>query len=177
MPINFTHNGRRPATATNVYVPGAFRPNMAPGKTYDDVRLDWDRPGPCRHIIACAEPCADINAFAIPGSYTAGNAGCNIINGPGMFCHQFGLSYRSRFLLRSELRACCALNLRRSNTFFSPPGATVDFRNPQTFGKITAQQGGFSGRGARTMKTAIFPPAILTESPTRESVGTQGRRS
>ncbi|MCI0423362.1 MAG: hypothetical protein L0312_29785 [Acidobacteria bacterium] len=35
--------------------------------------------------------------------------------------------------------------------FFSPSaatGATVDFANPQTFGKITSQQGGFSGLSA-----------------------------
>jgi hypothetical protein len=34
IPINFTHNGRLPGTATNVYLPGALRPDMAPGKTY-----------------------------------------------------------------------------------------------------------------------------------------------
>ena len=84
IPITFTHNGRLPGSATNVYLPGALRPDMAPGKTYEDIQLEWDRHGPCRHIVACEEPWANINAFAIPASYTAGNAGRNIINGPGM---------------------------------------------------------------------------------------------
>jgi hypothetical protein len=74
----------------------------------------------------------------------------------GMFWHQFGLSKqipvteRIKGMLRVEFTAPFKY------PFFSPPGSTVDFRNPQTFGKITAQQGGFSGLGARTMTTAIF---------------------
>ncbi|HUQ91367.1 MAG TPA: hypothetical protein VM120_06785 [Bryobacteraceae bacterium] len=155
-PLTFTHNGRLPGTVTNVYLPGALRPDMAPGKTYDDIKLEWNRHGPCRHTVACAEPWANINAFAIPASYTAGNAGRNIINGPGALWHQFGftkkipVTERIRGMLRVELTAPFKY------PFFSAPGTTVDFRNPQTFGKITAQQGGFSGLGARTMSTAIF---------------------
>ncbi len=103
---------------------------MAPGKTYDDIQLDWNRKGPCRHTVACAEPWADINAFAIPASYTAGQAGRNILNGPGMFWHQFGLSKhipiteRIKGMLRVEFTAPFKY------PFFSPPsgaGATVDF--------------------------------------------------
>ena len=155
-PITFSHNGRLPGNVTNVYLPGSLRPDMAPGKTYDDIKLDWDRHGPCRHIVACAEPWANINAFSIPASFTAGGAGRNIINGPGMFWHQFGLTKwipvteRIKGMLRVEFTAPFKY------PFFSPPGSTVDFRNPQTFGKITGQQGGFSGLGARTMTTAIF---------------------
>ena len=156
IPLNFTHNGRLTGGASNVYLPGVLRPNMAPGKTYDDIELEWDRHGPCRHTVACALPWADINAFAIPASYTPGQAGRNIINGPGMFWHQFGLSKnipvteRIRGMLRVEFTAPFKY------PFFNPPGTTVDFANPQTFGKITGQQGGFSGLGARTMTTAIF---------------------
>ena len=40
--------------------------------------------------------------------------------------------------------------------FFNPPSSVVDFRNPQTFGKITSQQGGFSGLGAVTETMLIF---------------------
>jgi hypothetical protein len=155
IPINFVHNGRL-AGRTNVYLPGQLRPNMAAGKTYEDIQLDWNRKGPCRHTVACAEPWADINAFAIPASFTQGQAGRNILNGPGMFWHQFGLSKhipvteRIKGMLRVEFTAPFKY------PFFTAPGATVDFANPQTFGKITSQQGGFSGLGARTMTTAIF---------------------
>ena len=159
IPITFTHNGRLPGTITNVYLPGTLRPDMAPGKTYEDVQLEWDRHGPCRHSVSCAEPWADLNAFAIPASYTAGQAGRNIINGPGMFWHQFGLSKRFTFTERIRGMLRVEFTAPFKYPFFSPPsgtGTTVDFRNPQAFGKITAQQGGFSGLGARTMTTAIF---------------------
>ncbi|MEX2261195.1 MAG: carboxypeptidase regulatory-like domain-containing protein [Bryobacteraceae bacterium] len=155
IPITFLHNGRLPGR-TNVFLPGTQRPDMATGKTYDDIQLNWDRHGPCRHTVACALPWADINAFAIPASFTPGQAGRNIVNGPGMFWHQFGLSKnipvteRIKGMLRIEFTAPFKY------PFFNPPGSTVDFANPQTFGKITAQQGGFSGLGARTMTTAIF---------------------
>jgi hypothetical protein len=156
VPITFTQNGRLPGNVTNVYLPGAQRPNMAPGKTYDDIKLDWDRKGPCRFIVACALPWADINAFAIPPSFTPGMVGRNIINGPGMLWHQFALSKtipvteRIRGMLRVDVTAPFKY------PFFNPPSSVVDFRNPQTFGKITSQQGGFSGLGAVTETMLIF---------------------
>jgi Carboxypeptidase regulatory-like domain/TonB dependent receptor len=155
-PITFTHNGQLPNNVTNVYLPGAMRPNMAPGKTYEDVKLEWDRKGPCRHIVACALPWADINAFAIPPSYTPGTVGRNIINGPGMFWHQGALSKsipvteRIKGMLRVDFTAPFKY------PFFNPPNAVVNFRNPTTFGKITSQQGGFSGLGAVTETMVIF---------------------
>jgi hypothetical protein len=156
IPMTFSNTGRLPGNVTNVYLPGGLRPNLAPGKTYDDIRLDWDRHGNCRHTVACAQPWADINAFSIPASFTTGAVGRNILSGPGMFWHQFGLSKwipvteRIKGMLRVEFTAPFKY------PFFSAPGTAVDFRNPQTFGKITAQQGGFSGLGARTMTTVIF---------------------
>ncbi len=156
VPITFTTNGRLPGSTTNVYLPGALRPNMAPGKTYDDIKLDWDRKGPCRFIVACALPWADINAFAIPPSFTPGQAGRNIINGPGMLWHQFALAKsipvteRIKGMLRVDFTAPFKY------PFFNPPSSVVDFRNPQTFGKITSQQGGFSGLGAVTETMVIF---------------------
>jgi hypothetical protein len=106
--------------------------------------------------VACAEPWADINAFAIPASFTPGQAGRNILNGPGMFWHQFGLSKQIPVTERISGMLRVEFTAPFKYPFFSPPGTTVDFANPQTFGKITAQQGGFSGLGARTMTTAIF---------------------
>src|SRR5262249_5656833 len=159
VPITFTQNGGVPNGMTNVFLPGAQRPNMAPGKTYDEIKLPWDRKGPCRLVVAaaCNLPWADINAFAIPPSFIPGQAGRNIINGPGMFWHQFALSKtipvteRIRGMLRADFTAPFKY------PFFNPPSSTVvDFRNPQTFGKITSQQGGFSGLGAVTETMIIF---------------------
>jgi hypothetical protein len=156
VPLTFSHNGQLPGNVTNVYLPGAMRPDMAPGKTYDDIQLEWDRKGPCRHVVACALPWADINAFAVPASFTPGQAGRNIINGPGMFWHQFAMlkaipvTERIKGTLRVDVTAPFKY------PFFSAPSTAVNMRNPQTFGKITTQQGGFSGLGAVTETMIIF---------------------
>src|SRR5207247_1225363 len=54
--------------------------------------LDWDRYGPCRHSVACKLPWADINAFAIPASFTPGQTGRNILSGPGYVWHQITIA-------------------------------------------------------------------------------------
>jgi hypothetical protein len=156
IPMTFSHNGQLPGNVTNVYLPGAMRPDMAPGKTYDDIQLDWDRKGPCRHIVACALPWADISAFAVPASYTPGQSGRNIINSPGMLWHQFALMKTIPFneRIKGTLRADFTAPFKYP--FFSAPSTAVNFRNPQTFGKITSQQGGFSGLGAVTETMIVF---------------------
>ncbi|MDA1315833.1 MAG: carboxypeptidase regulatory-like domain-containing protein [Acidobacteria bacterium] len=155
-PMSFTHNGGLPTGGTNRFLPGTLRPDIAAGKTYNDIQLDWDRHGPCRHSVACAEPWADINAFAIPGSFTLGQAGRNIINGPGMFWHQFSLSKAIPVTERIKGTLRVDFTAPFKYPFFGRPRSAVDFRNPQNFGKITGQQGGFSGLGARTETMVIF---------------------
>lgn len=71
---------------------GVLRLDMAPGKTYSDITIPWDSHGPCRHILSCSLPWADINAFAYPPSFTAGQVGRNILTGPGNIWHQFSVS-------------------------------------------------------------------------------------
>jgi hypothetical protein len=142
-PITFTFAG-----SSNVYLPGVLRPDMAPGKTYEDIKLAWDSHGPCRFNVACALPWADINAFAYPASFTPGQAGRNIVNGPGILWHE--VSGAKEFLFRERLRASLRLDVNNpfKRYFFAPPNSVVDFRNPQTFGKITGTQGLTSGIGA-----------------------------
>jgi hypothetical protein len=151
LPMTFSFTG-----APGNYLPGATRPNMAPGKTYDDIELDWDRKGPCRHQQACALPWADINAFAYPAAFTPGNSGRNIITGPGNMWHQ--VSFAKSFVFKERLRGTIRWDVNNpfKYYFFSNPGATVDFRNPQAFGKITGNQGSFSGQGGRTYHQIIM---------------------
>jgi hypothetical protein len=129
---------------------------MAPGKTYDDITIPWDRKGPCRHQQACALPWADINAFAYPASFTPGQSGRNIVTGPGNFWIQASLA--KTFVFRERLRGTLRYDINNplKTYFFSPPNNTVDFRNPQSFGKITGNQGSFSGLGGRTYMQIIF---------------------
>ncbi|MEX2261554.1 MAG: TonB-dependent receptor [Bryobacteraceae bacterium] len=155
-PFGFTHNGNLPGGVANVYLPGTQRPNLAPGKTYDDIQLDWNRRGPCRHVVACAEPWADINAFAIPGSFTPGQMGRNIVNSPGLFWQQ--ISMVRTIPITERIRGMLRLDINNpfKIPFFNVPGSAVDFRNPQNFGKITGSIGSFSGQGGRTYLHAIF---------------------
>ncbi len=142
--------------ASNVYLPGGRRPDMAPGKTYDDIKIPWDSKGECRHRQACQAPWMDINAFAYPASFTAGNFGRNVISGPGMIWHQVSMS--KGFVVRERVKGSVRFDMNNpfKRYFFSPPTSTVDFRNPQTFGKITGNQGSFSGQGGRLYMQAIF---------------------
>jgi hypothetical protein len=138
------------------YLPGTIRPDMAPGKTYDDIRIEWDRKGPCRHQVACALPWMDINAFAYPAPFTPGQSGRNILTGPGNFWHQASIS--KTIVLKERLKGTLRYDINNpfKTYFFNPPNSTVDFRNPQNFGKITGNQGSFSGLGGRTYMQVIF---------------------
>ncbi len=89
----------------------------------------------------------DTSAFAIPPMYTFGNAGRNILTGPGLFSFDMALS-RS-FLLREGMALSFdaqAFNLfNRAN--FDLPDAYAD--QPTTFGKI------FSARAPRQIQFSL----------------------
>jgi hypothetical protein len=89
----------------------------------------------------------NVNAFAIPQPYTWGNAGRNILRGPGLFTAD--LSLRRVFVLRDRLRMTAeaqAFNtLNRAN--FNLPDAFAD--QPLTFGKI------FSAKDPRQIQFAL----------------------
>jgi hypothetical protein len=144
------------AGSPNVYLPGGTRASMAPGKTYEDIKIPWDAHGPNRHQTALALPWADINAFAYPAAFTPGNSGRNIQTGPGMFWHQVSIS--KSFPIRERLKGSLRFDMNNpfKRYFFNQPNTTVDFRNPQNFGKINGNQGSFSGLGGRLYMMAIF---------------------
>jgi hypothetical protein len=89
----------------------------------------------------------DVSAFAIPAKYTWGNAGRNILRGPGLFTTD--LSLRRSFALRESVRLigeAQAFNLfNRAN--FNQPDAFAD--QPLTFGKI------FSAKAPRQIQFAL----------------------
>jgi hypothetical protein len=151
IPFGFGFTG-----SPNVYLPGAARANMAPGKTYADIKLPWDSHGPNRHQQGLIAPWANINAFAYPPSFTPGNSGRNIQTGPGMIWHQASISKAFTFRERLKFTLRYDINNPFKRYFFSRPGNTVDLRNPQTFGKITSNQGSFSGQGGRTYMHLIL---------------------
>ena len=144
LPMTFSFAG-----ASNVFLPGALRPDMAAGKTYSDIRVPWDRRGPCRFNAACALPWADINAFTYPASFSVGQSGRSILTGPSMVWHQLALSKEFRILERLKARLRYDINNPFKYYFFLPPNSVVNFSTPQNFGKISGNQGSFSGIGGR----------------------------
>jgi len=140
------------------YLPGTQRPDIAPGRTYDSIRLDWDRKGPCRHQTSCRPPWADVNAFAYPAAFTAGNSGRNILTGPGNLWHQVSVSKTFTFKERFKGTLRYDINNPFKYYFFSNPSTAVDLRaaTRQNFGQITSNQGSFSGLGGRTYSQIIM---------------------
>ena len=140
------------------YLPGSQRADMAPGRTYDSIRLDWDRKGPCRHQIACQPAWADVDAFAYPTAFTAGNSGRNVLTGPGNLWHQVSISKTFTFRERIKGSLRYDVNNPMKYYFFSNPNNTVDLRtaNRVNFGKITGNQGSFSGLGGRLYQQLVF---------------------
>lgn len=153
LPMSFSHAG-----SPNQYLPGTQRPDMVPGRTYDSIRLDWDRKGPDRHRTALALPWADINAFAYPAAFTAGNSGRNILTGPGNFWYQTSIS--KTFTIRERIQASVRYDINNplKYYFFNPPTNQVDLRaaNRNNFGKITGNQGSFSGLGGRLYQQIVL---------------------
>jgi hypothetical protein len=78
-------------------------------------------------------------AFAAPAAFTIGNEGRNIITGPGSFYAQFSVKKNFPITERVNLQ----LRYDFQNPFhqyaFAAPSNTLDFKNPQLFGKITGE--------------------------------------
>lgn len=78
-------------------------------------------------------------AFAAPGAFMIGNEGRNILTGPGSFYAQFSVKKNFRITERVNLQ----LRYDFQNPFhqyaFAAPSNTLDFKNPQLFGKITGE--------------------------------------
>jgi hypothetical protein len=147
------------AGSPNVYLAGngVQRADMAAGKTYADIKLpDWNAKHPCRFLNTCADPWADLNAFAYPASFARGNSGRNIQTGPGMLWHQVSIAKEIPIGERLKGRLRFDVNQPFKRYFYNRPNSTVDFRNPQNFGRITGTQGQFSNLGGQYYMMAIF---------------------
>jgi hypothetical protein len=121
----------------------------------------WDNGGGDRFTLQNRPAVVDINAFAWPGgcgsvttavnpgqcNFQVGNAGRNIITGPGLLWSQVSAQKNFRISERwnAQLRWDFQNALKTYN--FTGPTTAVDFRNPRNFGKLgddprTASLGG-----------------------------------
>jgi hypothetical protein len=129
---------------------GARRPNLV---GQPQIRDGWSNLGGDRFNQANSYAVLDMNAFAYPAAFTPGNAGRNIITGlrtnaaDASLQKNVTVGERLRLQIRADLHQ---LPLKAFGVWnFNPPTTTVDFQNPQTFGKLTgnpttANQGGIS---------------------------------
>jgi hypothetical protein len=84
----------------------------------------------------CALPTCNISAFAPPPPFTPGNAGRNILTGPASYYSM--ISAKKNFPITERLNLQFRFDFQNPfhNFGFSAPSASVDFKNPQLFGKI-----------------------------------------
>jgi len=96
--------------------------------------------GPNRFNQSLENPVLNVNCFAPPAAFTPGNAGRNIVTGPGIIYSQASASKNFKFKERWNLLFRFDFQNPFHNYGFSNPSTQVDFKNPQLFGKITGDQ-------------------------------------
>ena len=97
----------------------------------------------------------DINNFAAPPAFTVGNAGRNIMTGPASYYSQ--VSAKKNFKIRERFNLQVRWDFQNPfhNYAFSAPSNTVDFKNPQLFGKITGETATASIQGEPLMNLML----------------------
>jgi hypothetical protein len=98
-------------------------------------------------LQAPATSASNISAFAPPPAFTPGNAGRNILTGPAAYFSQVSATknFRFKYDFQNPFHNF-ALNL---------PSNSVDFKNPQLFGKFTADQATASIQGEPLMNLSL----------------------
>jgi hypothetical protein len=133
------------AGTSNVYLPGASRPNQL--KPNDEVKLAHVDIGPNRFPFSAQTRYLNINGFAYPASYTPGTLGRNTMQGPGIVWGQASLSKewpifeRVRFNLRFDVN-----NVYKYHNF-NAPNSTYNASDPSSFGTFNGTRGSFSDVG------------------------------
>ena len=96
--------------------------------------------GGARFNQALENPVLPVNCFAAPAPFTPGNAGRNIVTGPGLVYTQASLKKNIPFKERWNMQIRFDFQNPFHNWGFNAPSNQVDFKNPQLFGKITGDQ-------------------------------------
>jgi hypothetical protein len=132
-PINFTF-GNSPFNYWPGFA-GARRPDLVGTPDYDFSK--WNNGGPDRFTVNNRPAVVNIDAFAYPAAFRAGNAGRNILTGPNLVWSQ--VSAQKNFSIGERMKAQLRWDFQNAlKTYnFTGPTNSVDLRNPQTFGKLT----------------------------------------
>jgi hypothetical protein len=118
--------------------------NYVPNLTCNNISMPGyglgSKIGGNRFNQALENPVLDVNCFAPPAAFTPGNAGRNIVTGPGIFYSQASASKNFSYRERWNLQLRFDFQNPFHNWGFNNPTNQVDFKNPQLFGKITGDQ-------------------------------------
>jgi len=118
--------------------------NYVPNLTCNGISMPQfglgNKIGGARFNQALENPVVDVNCFAPPPAFTVGNAGRNIITGPGSIYSQASFKKNFAFTERWNLQFRFDFQNPFHNWGFNNPSNQLDFKNPQLFGKITADQ-------------------------------------
>ena len=118
--------------------------NRVPNLTCSDISMPGfnlgTKIGGARFNQALENPVLDVNCFAAPAAFTPGNAGRNIVTGPGIMYSQ--TSAKKNFAITERINLQFRFDFQNPfhNWGFSNPSNQVDFKSPQLFGKITGDQ-------------------------------------
>jgi hypothetical protein len=131
-PLTFSY-ANNPANEWPTWV-GDWRPNLI-GKPA--LLPNWRNFGGDRFNLQGINPIIDINNFAYPAAYTAGNSGRNIVTGMPLYSTRgsiqkvFEIKERFKLMLRADM-------MNPFHIFnLGPPTTAVDFQNPKTFAKCS----------------------------------------
>jgi hypothetical protein len=99
---------------------------------------NWRNLGPDRFNSAGINPIVNINDFAYPAAFAPGSCGRNVMTGVPLIWSTASAQKKFRFKERFSLEVRLDYDNPLKTWSFSAPSTTVDFKNPQTFGKLTA---------------------------------------
>jgi hypothetical protein len=141
-PVTFSVAG-----SPNRYLPTVGnRPNVV--GTYDDIKVDnWEIGDRFNNNLK--NPMWNINAFAYPAPYTVGNAGRNIVEGPGLIWSQASIAKVVKFGEKVNLDLRFDVNNVFKQPNFANPSTAANITSPGLFGKPTATNGGWCCLGGQ----------------------------
>ncbi|MBI1356314.1 MAG: hypothetical protein GC160_18390 [Acidobacteria bacterium] len=128
------------ANSPNNYYPtfaGIRRPDAASSdiQMIDTWRSDVYN-SPDRFSLAGIAPILNINDFAYPAAFTPGTLGRNAVIGPNLVWTQVSAAKNFKFGERFDFQVRWDMQNAFKHYNFNPPTTNVDFKNPNTFGKV-----------------------------------------
>ncbi|HYM09151.1 MAG TPA: TonB-dependent receptor [Bryobacterales bacterium] len=122
---------------------------------HPSIVSNWGDMGGDRFNLANINPIININDFAYPAAFTPGNSGRNIVTGTRLLWSQVSAQKNFKFRERWNVQLRWDFQNPFHNYNFNPPTTTVDFQNPKTFGKLSADQRTASVGGEALMNLTL----------------------